>query len=272
MDQGLGDDSAAFSVPLRAKHLPAWPGRTLHLGNVWASQNFYHWLIDAVGKAAVFQRAGFKWSDVDRVFLPALDTSATRRLVQALAIPEELQVSLGQNEQVECEELWLPSMPAPARFAPAWLVSWLRDLAPVVPEQTGRRIFFERRGRRAPANVGELGALMKSYGFETVDPADFNNVVIALAGADYVVGVHGAGLTNVIWTQPGARFLEIIPDSHAWPFYRALAVGAGVDYGALVVSRQPEGRGHLDWGNNNLFHVPLDELARMLDRMIGSHS
>lgn len=235
MQRGLGDDSAVFTVA-RAPRRLRWPGRTLHLGNVSAGHNFYHWLIDAAGKAAVYFEAGLGWSDVDRVFLPRFDTAATRRLRAALGVPEDKVVTLAHDEQAECEELWLPTMPAPDRIVPRWLVAWWRSLLPIPANATGGgRLFLPRRGRRAPVDADGLELRLAARGFAAVEPADFERVVEQLAGAAFIVGVHGAGMANLIWARPGARVLEIVPDTHARPFYRGLAAAAGLDYAALVV-------------------------------------
>jgi capsular polysaccharide biosynthesis protein len=153
-----------------------------------------------------------------------------------LGVPEEKVVTLAHDEQAECEELWLPTMPSPDRIIPPWLVTWWRSLLPIPAEVKGDvRLFLRRRGRRAPVDAEGLERRLAAWGFEAVDPADFERLRERLAGAASIVGVHGAGMTNLVWARPGARVLEIVPDTHTRPFYRGLAAAAGLDYGALVL-------------------------------------
>lgn len=260
MQRGLADDSAVFTVA-RARRRVRWPGRTLHLGNVSAPHNYYHWLIDAAGKAAVFLEAGLRWTEVDRVFLPHLDTPATRCLRAAIGVPEERIVTLAHDEQAACDEVWLPTMPAPDRIAPAWLAAWWRERLPVTTTTAGgARVFLRRDGKRSPRDPEGLERRLTAHGFEVVDPADFDRVRARLAEASHLVGVHGAGLANLLWARPGSRVLEIAPATHVLPFYRGLAAAVGLDYGALVV---PAGS-----GPEARFDVPTPALERALTALL----
>ncbi len=49
-----------------------------------------------------------------------------------------------------------------------------------------------------------------------------------------VVGVHGAGLTNLAWCAPGTGVLEIISSAHPMPHFRTLADAQGLRYGCVV--------------------------------------
>jgi capsular polysaccharide biosynthesis protein len=57
--------------------------------------------------------------------------------------------------------------------------------------------------------------------------------------ASHVVGVHGAGLTNVLFCAPGTRVLEILPALCAAPSYWVLSTQIGHRYHA-VVADDPE--------------------------------
>merc|ERR1712031_126698 len=45
-----------------------------------------------------------------------------------------------------------------------------------------------------------------------------------------LMGVHGAGLTHVIFLKPGATLLEIVPPSCNFGFYKQLCREAGIVY------------------------------------------
>ena len=59
------------------------------------------------------------------------------------------------------------------------------------------------------------------------------------AEASHVVGLHGAGLTNLLFAHPSTRVLEILPPLCASITYWALASGIGQPYAALI-ARDPE--------------------------------
>jgi capsular polysaccharide biosynthesis protein len=57
--------------------------------------------------------------------------------------------------------------------------------------------------------------------------------------ARIVIGLHGAGLTNVAWCPPGGRLLEIFPSESIPSYYWVLASQVGVDYYYLLSLNSP---------------------------------
>jgi capsular polysaccharide biosynthesis protein len=69
-----------------------------------------------------------------------------------------------------------------------------------------------------------------------VDPGalDFEGQVRTFAGASVVLGVHGAGLTNVIWSGPDASVIELIPELIEDAGYRFMCNLLGTRHEALI--------------------------------------
>jgi capsular polysaccharide biosynthesis protein len=143
------------------------------------------------------------------------------------------------------------------------LGSWLTDhIAPAVAASPERRLLIVR-GRdsgRSFVNRDEVEQIAKSRGFDAVMLEDysFEDQIELFASARVVVGVHGAGLANLVFRgRRPLTVLELVPDtmSHAFYYnlvrclggdYRAIRVGstgAGVDYRLKNVAVAP---GQLD--------------------------
>jgi len=114
-----------------------------------------------------------------------------------------------------------------------------------------RRINFTRvdAARRRAKNEKDLVRILRAYDFEIVrvDPARPWQQVEASRGAEFMVGVHGAALSNLIFMGPGSRLLEFRRPERAGVFffdaYRPLAQAAGVQYQAQFcdVARDADG-------------------------------
>ena len=104
----------------------------------------------------------------------------------------------------------------------------------------GRRLFITRGpGRlRFIENNAELAGICQELGFEVLDfdELTLSEQIRAVGQARYVVGIHGAGLANILFR--GGRpmgLLEIYPPATYFPFhYIMLANQLGYQYDGLV--------------------------------------
>jgi len=83
-------------------------------------------------------------------------------------------------------------------------------------ERRPRMMVISRRHPRKLVNVAEVVALAERVGFEVVigDPPfnqDVGDFAREVNGADVLVGVHGAGLTNSLFLPTGAVFIQVVP-------------------------------------------------------------
>ena len=112
-----------------------------------------------------------------------------------------------------------------------------QDLAPAGGE---RRVFITRSPMRLRfiENNDEIEAICITEGFEVVD---FDTMTLGqqarlLSEARYVIGIHGAGLVNMMFRghQP-MGLLEILPPGEYYPFhYMLMAAQHGFQYDSLI--------------------------------------
>lgn len=224
---------------LRLRPARRLAGRTLNLCSAEASVNFYHYMLEAVGRYALVQRAGFAWSDIDHVILPRFRSPTTVEIESAIGVPTGKVIRMGRREQFVCEQLIQPSLPGTLAGAPPWVVAFYRELFPAgATTRRDRRLFFPRTGRRQPVRAAALEAQLREHGFEPVDPGRTPQLRDLLAEASHIVGVHGAALTNLVFCRPGTRVLEILPSDsahhHNGFYFSTLCASAGLPYGAVV--------------------------------------
>lgn len=103
-----------------------------------------------------------------------------------------------------------------------------------------RRLYISRRKNRKRRFAGE--SLLENYlvgeGFEVVHLQDigFPEQIALMQQAQIVVGMHGAGLTNIIWAKAPLSVVEIFPGGYLNDCYSRLALSLGFDYRFVLAS------------------------------------
>jgi hypothetical protein len=102
--------------------------------------------------------------------------------------------------------------------------------------RTHRRLLVVRRQARGRVlhNLAVVEARLERQGFHVVDTESLSVMQQAglFAGADIVVGIMGAAMTNTIFCRSGARIMHLAPQGWLEPFYWDLASVCGHDYSA----------------------------------------
>lgn len=105
---------------------------------------------------------------------------------------------------------------------------WLKELSFALSgnykssKKPFRKIFLSRRtGRRTMQDSDELEASLSQVGFETIDVNDYSlDAQIELfSQASVVVAPSGATLTNMLFCQPGAEIVVLVPSHEATNYY-----------------------------------------------------
>lgn len=137
-----------------------------------------------------------------------------------------------------------------------------------------RRVFVNRAAgsRRSIVNFADLEPVLARFGFEVVDTDGWSlaDQVARFSAAEYVAGVHGAGLANMIFRRGApCSVFEIFPPDEALPYYAQLSSRLGFAYAAMTGAAAP-GPVVDRW---QPFRADPDRLAEGLAAMLarGSH-
>ncbi len=220
------------------------PGRTVSLfGNVEnVTGNYGHWLVDAVARVFLADRF-VERSSVDHFLVPRLRHEFQRESLEAIGVPRERLIELDPLDVPRFEELVCTTPPRGqgSAICPGWVVDAFRAALGV--EATGgpgAKLYISRRDAptRNFVNEAELEAVFAERGYESVALAehDFAAKVALFAGADTVVGLPGAGMTNVMFSPRGSMLLELMPDHFAHYMVASIAGHLDIDYRHLSFS------------------------------------
>lgn len=126
---------------------------------------------------------------------------------------------------------------------PALLRTFRATAVEVATSTYPARIYVSRddAATRRVANEPEVCAVLARYGFERVllGQLPFTEQVGMFERARIVVGPHGAGLTNVLFCQPGARLVELCGEGFLAPSpFRNLAQLSDMAYSVLLCEQR----------------------------------
>ncbi|MGD1085712.1 MAG: glycosyltransferase family 61 protein [Verrucomicrobiota bacterium] len=233
----------AFSPPA-AKRDPAY--RTLflprptHLPGNWTSvvaqwgQGYYHWLMDALprltllpefpqdtqiivpSKLAAFQLETLEWMGLQNRFRPTAET------------------------HLVLENYYFCSMTSASGCYNPFAVQLLRGLFLKRADASydpPRRFYLRRVGKIRPLlNEPEVLEFFQERGWGVVDTEQMSiaRQIQLFSRAEMVVAQHGAGLTNLLWCQPGCKVLELCPSTYLNGVFEGLAQCVGADHRHLV--------------------------------------
>ncbi len=237
--EGLFLFSAAPPAPLAGTWL------SLLGGGHW---NYYHWMIDGIGRLAAADAATL--ARCDGVLLPAGPIAiAEETLARAGILRGRMVRRVAPGEDLVVERLVVPwSMSIMFQPHPR-LVAWLARLVPEpVGQGTPRRIWIDRRaaGNRALSNEAEVIAALATYG---VVPVMLEGRSLAeqsrlFASAELIVAPHGAGLANLVFARSGGKIVELLPASYVHWCFRHLAAAARLDYDCVIGESGPGANVH----------------------------
>lgn len=242
---------------------------------------YWHWWIDILPRVWLLELHQIvslvdRKSDAVRLAIPAPSAEFQRESLELLGFTGRLELLEPGLTRFESVTFTRGLTGGGSRYPSRGLGEysrWLRKrLVPGGTGETerGRKLFVSRgsAASRRVVNEAELEPVLAEHGFEVVDPAGMSipEQVALFSRASAVVGPHGAGLTNLLFSAPGTQVVEFFaaPAAQGVSNYRVLASHLSLPYGRLAAAPVAnEGRGP------HYFDMEVDPqlLARALARL-----
>jgi len=200
-----------------------------------ASDNYCHFLLDALPRLHLFEKAGFCLEDVDWVFVHQPMSANAWKIFRQLGFDESKCIWAQRQQGIQPDRLIATTHPGLQLHYPRWVVDFMQQRITVQPCQPSRRIYVPRpTGTRKIANESELYPVLEKYGFELYSPDEGADQAQAFHEAAFVVAAHGAALANLVFCQPGTQVLELMSAEHLQPYFFTLAQAAGLRHSYIV--------------------------------------
>ena len=216
--------------------------------------NYFHFINDFMGRLALLDRLNLskeipiiipertmtsnlfkKFSEICPVFLKR------NWMIQSADTYYEIKEGAYFSDNIDCDK---------NNFIP-----FLKETDAIYSESVPNKLFVTRGKSegRMPSNIEEIEAIAINYGFEIIDTANLTltEQIKKFRSAKAVIGIHGAGLTNMIFSkQVNLKILEIFPGNFVNGCYYWLANQFGFEYDALA--------------GDNINNIKLDSTATTL--------
>lgn len=212
----LADNSveADFSMLDRAKS--DWPA--ILIGSPHGA-NYHHWMLETLPRCWLFDEYPGLLS-IPIILPPLTKPFQYETLAKVFGKSTERVRSLQYSEQryLGVNRLIFPSYLAPRGHSSRQL-EWLRSRFLTREGQPNRLIYVSRNdaiNQRRLINEPEVISFLSMLGFEVVTLSGLTHAeqVDLFTDAQVIVGVSGAGITNHIFSPPGAHIIEIHPSTY----------------------------------------------------------
>ena len=201
------------------------PGTVLALASRATGHNYYHFLIDALPRLGIAEQAAPGIVEETGTFLVDQATRYQRELLALLGLEHKRLVAPRRRLALRAERLAVLSLPNSSTVVSPSTTRWLREALPPVRTTGLPELLYVTRGStphtRRVVREQELSDRLRRRGFTVIDPGSLSvrEQIDHFAAARVVVAPHGAALTNLSFSRPGVRLLELFAPTYLNPGY-----------------------------------------------------
>ncbi len=260
-----------------------------------SSKIYYHWLLDVLPKLHILEASGIALSEIDH-FIVKVRSKFQRDTLACFGIPESKIIYSERYQHYTADELLVPHLKNDlgkrvytglGMGLASWIPHYLQQqLLPSQPDEgtrasghptTGRRLFISRRNSptRNIVNQDTLQPLFEQYQIDVVELESLtvSEQATLLHSADLVIGVHGAGLTNLCFCRPRTTVLEIFGD-YIVPCYWALSSLCSLEYNRFMAkpaSSVTDTNNQVAASRAQNIEIDITLFGQCLERLITAH-
>ncbi|MGA2597455.1 MAG: glycosyltransferase family 61 protein, partial [Bryobacteraceae bacterium] len=130
-----------------------------------------------------------------------------------------------------------------------------------------RRVLVARKGpARTIHNIEQLQAFLSIHDFETVylEGMSMLDQILLFQSAEFIISPHGAGLANLLFCEPGAKVIELMPYAELRPFFWMISAKLDLVHG-MQFCNSAEGQDF-----QSAIQVDIGKLEALI-RMVNAH-
>lgn len=207
-----------------------------------APSNYYHWMYEVLPRIHLIDQSGL---GINRYVINDNQLPFQINTLSALGINERNIIRTNDNFHLQAKRLIVPSLP---QFATKWAHDFLREKLLSLGEgklDGYERIYIIRKNFRKVLNESEILEILSDYGFKAIllEQLPIEKQISIFRTAKVVIGPHGAGLTNLTFSNPGTKVIELMPSSYISALYFLISSFGNLKYFCLV----GEGKTHPDY-------------------------
>ncbi|ACH37456.1 MAG: hypothetical protein ACD_75C01423G0001 [uncultured bacterium] len=205
---------------------------------------YYHWLLEVLPNLLF---ALSRFPEV-KIVLPENSPAYVMDGLSMILGPEAADRFIFCSTPLKVRNLVMPQYLTAPEFTSPQVIDLLKSQVKpkVVAEETsgvpasGTKLYISRRKSRRRRLLGEeeLERKLQEKGFSILhlEGVSFQEQIRIFHQADTVVSTHGAGLSNLVWSEPPCRVIEIFPKNYILDCFAWLSFSQGFDYRYVICS------------------------------------
>lgn len=217
-------------------------------------ENWYHWLLQVLPRLKILVESNYKF---DKIYIDNLKYNCQKESLKivcnALNIPHDKLLLFEGDILIQAKELIVPSVPfIPSKnrkLPPTWLKKFIREtfLKGDGQSEAPAKIYISRSKAKCRHIINEdkLVKVLEKNGFTTLhleDLSPFDQAKI-FYNARVIIGPHGSGFANLIFSQPGTIVIEIdhgLEGEEQRSYFKKFTALMGCNYIPFYVDRVVE--------------------------------
>lgn len=190
-----------------------------------AKNNYWHWIFDVLPKIGIFKKS--RERSPDFYLLPSLKKKYQIDSLYELNIPIKKLLDGEKYKHIKSHKILSVDHPnvfknnpsTSIQNIPFWIIKWLKKQYVNNNKQKTlfpKKIFINRdedshTEKRKLVNNNEVKSFLEKCGFTsvTLSKYEFKKQVKLFNNANFIVGLHGAGFANIVFSKPKTKVLEI---------------------------------------------------------------
>ena|GEM_PF-1812268 len=234
--------------------IPQKPHAERKFGETWLYAavdgfSYYHWITGVLPRIIAAKRAPVLWNQCNSIYVTPKQKGSVpfqRDSLRMLGCEDKKIIYADRGQNFHLPRLFVSEDPCPdhqTNIHPASVQLLREQFNGTTPLPKGsKRLYISRSlaRRRHLANEDELFAQLKLRGFEKIhlDQMPFGEQIARFNEADFVIGIHGAGLSNIVFAPSHCTLIELTAKQWPNPCFQNLAKQCGQCAHAIVIDAE----------------------------------
>jgi len=246
------------------------------------NNNYWHWLFDVLPRLAILKNS-IKSEKIDYFLFPNYEEKFQVESLEILKIPLNKIISSKHYRHINTKKLITVDHPyvfknahLDAQHIPKWIFNWLKKSFlkddSINSKDFPSKIYIDRkdsksnhRNFRLIKNELEVRNLLESKGFKSLCISDFHfsDQIKIFNTATHIVGLHGSGFGNLVFSKPDTRVVEFKTETTG-EIIGNLAVNNKLKYNSIIGTTS-ETKAVVQQG---IINIPIDLLEKKLNNIM----
>lgn len=173
------------------------------------SENYYHWMTEIIARLSLVDKVNH---NIDTIVINHMVNQFQKDTIRFLNLNKKI-VETKRNHFFEVENGIIPQLENIDSYRVFYLRKVFKNL--MVKDAT-QYVYISRVNSKSRKiiNETEFDNVLKRLGIKNIrlEFENFEQQVRLIHNAKLIISPHGAGLTNLIFAQPGTKVIEFIPE------------------------------------------------------------